>query len=573
MFFSPVFFIKKLFPENRFYLLAVLVFSFNTYALLLAGGEVFLALAYALAPIIFVLFIKQIEKKSLQTALFTGIILSLQIMFDPRIAYVTMVGIILYYVFSIKYQVSKENIHNTLYIILYTFIIPGIVTVFLQAFWIIPSFLYGKNPIQELGSAYSGVNAVTYFSFAKFENTISLLHPNWWENIFGKVYFMRPEFLVLPLLAFASLLFIKNSKSEDKNSKHILFFTLLGLLGAFLAKGSNDPFGGAYLWLFGHVPGFELFRDPTKWYLLVALSYSVLIPFTVWKVYEWLKRQKKFSIFNTQNVFLLLVIFYLLFLIRPALFGQLNGMFRITSVPNDYLQLEQFISQQPTYFRTLWYPAKQRFGYYSETHPELSTQSLLNIYNDKKLFNTISEKSTEKLLQESSIKYIIVPDDSEHEIFLTDNKYDEKKYEEVIKKLDSIPWLKKRAPFGKIIVYEVPDPRGHFYLQGVNSHISYNYINPTEYAVTLQNVKKGDRLIFSEHYDSHWEATVLSSKYKVLSIKYDNLFNSFILSRSGSYTLDVYYTPQNWVDVGEWVSLASLVVVIGGLIFIKFRKK
>ena len=577
MLFAPIFLIKNLFPKNRFYLLAVLVFSFNTYALLLAGGEVFLALAYSLSPIIFILFIKQSTKKSLQTALLTGVILSLQIMFDPRIAYVTMFAVGLYYLFVLCRLLYRRKFNTTLYLLLYSFIIPGIVTVFLQAFWILPSFLYGKNPVQTLGSAYSGVDAVTYFSFAKFENTIALLHPNWWENIFGKVYFMRPEFLILPLLAFASLLFINKSKEENQNTKQILFFTFLGLLGAFLAKGSNDPFGGIYLWLFGHIPGFELFRDPTKWYLLIALSYAVLIPFTVERIYECLKKQKKFSIlsfnfpinfqnptFNAQNLFVFLVICYLLFLIRPALFGQLNGMFRITSEPNDYMQLETFISEQPAYFRTLWYPSKQRFSYYSEIHPEMSAQALLNIYNDKKLFAAISEKSTEKLLQEASVKYIIIPDDSENDIFLTNYKYNEKKYEWTINKLDSISWLQKKETLGKIVIYEVPSPKDHFYLQEANGHLTYNSLNPTKYTITVQNVQKGDRLIFTEQYDPHWEIDINSTK--IPSNKFNGIFNSFILPQSGSYTLTVYYTPQDWVETGEWVSLVSFIVVIGSLI-------
>ena len=37
-------------------------------------------------------------------------------------------------------------------------------------------------------------------------HALSLLHPNWPENLFGKVYFLQPEFLILPILAFSAFL-------------------------------------------------------------------------------------------------------------------------------------------------------------------------------------------------------------------------------------------------------------------------------------------------------------------------------------------------------------------------------
>src|ERR1035437_4166825 len=292
---SPVVLFKTVFPKNKFYLMAIIVFSFNTYSLLLFSGEIFVALAYCLIPLILAIFIKIINNtgnhitKSIY-AIVAGLLTSLQIMFDPRVAYVTLSAVALYVVFSILYLVfSKKiriiNIKGLLNYFVFIIFIPGAITLLLQAFWILPSIFHGGNPVESLGAGYSSVGAVQFLSFAKLENTIALLHPNWPENIFGKAYFMRPEFLLLPVLAFASLFFIKRNEAS-KEKVYILFFALLGLIGAFLAKGSNDPFGGIYLWMFNHVPGFIMFRDPAKWYPLVAISYAVLIPFSMWKIYE-----------------------------------------------------------------------------------------------------------------------------------------------------------------------------------------------------------------------------------------------------------------------------------------------
>ncbi|HWY80293.1 MAG TPA: hypothetical protein VNW29_08095 [Candidatus Sulfotelmatobacter sp.] len=581
MLLSPIYLIKYFFPKNRFFLLAVLVFSFNTYSLLLAGGEVFLALAYALAPIIFVLFIKQTSKKSLMLSFIIGIVLSLQIMFDPRITYVTLFAIGLFLFFVICHLLYRKKVRTVLDILFYVLFIPGFVTVLLQAFWLIPTILYGKNPVETLGSAYSASEAAKYFSFAKFENTISLLHPNWPENIFGKIYFMRWEFLFLPIIAFSSLIFF--DKKNKKDAYFILYFALLALIGSFFAKGVNDPFGYVYVWMFDYFPGFIMFRDPTKWYLIIALSYSILIPFTVWKTYELLKQQNKFltkfknTVFSLQNIFVVLVILVWLFTIRQTLFGQLNGMFKITSVPKEYLRLDMFLSSQPEYFRTVWYPSRQHFGYYSENHPEISTQVLFNIYDDKKLFNKFSNLTTKRLLEEASIKYVIVPYDSEKEIFLTDRRYDESKYQKIINGLEKITWLKPismpsncalystNCIFGKIAVFAVQHPKDHFWSSASHLNIHYSYINPTKYIVTVANVKKGDRLIFSESFDSHWIAIINSSNSKVVSSKYNGEFTSFILPQRGNYRLEVTYTPQSWVNVGEWISLVSFILIAGSL--------
>ena len=122
----------------------------------------------------------------------------------------------------------------------------------------------------------------------------------------------------MPILAYSSLLFIskikdQRSKIQIKNQKFdnnvamkqfnngaIIFFALLGLVGAFLAKGASPPFSEINSWLFQNFPGMNMFRDSTKFYSLIALSYSVLIPFSIWKIYESLELHNKFSIFNFQ---------------------------------------------------------------------------------------------------------------------------------------------------------------------------------------------------------------------------------------------------------------------------------
>ena len=219
---------------------------------------------------------------------------------------------------------------------------------------------------------------------------------------------MKPEFLVLPILAYASLLFLSNSKFQIPNSKQIqnskfqiqksfaaqqlnnktiLFFAFLGLVGAFFAKGVNAPFSELNSWIFEYVPGMNLFRDPTKFYLLISISYSVLIPFSIGRIYAWFSSHTKFSIFNFQfsnkpqffnfqNCFLLFAFCFLLFLIRPAVFGQLGGTFVRFELPVEYVKLKDFLHREPGFFRTLWIPRQHRFSYYSLTNVPVEAEPL-----------------------------------------------------------------------------------------------------------------------------------------------------------------------------------------------------
>ena len=576
----PSFVFKKFLPTAKFAFLSTLIFSLNTYILMLVGGgQIFISLSYAIAPLVFYLFLISFSKKKLFFSFLTGLIFSLQAMLDLRIAYVTIFAFFLYLLFNIDF--SKKFLFN----IIYCLIVPLFVTLLIHSYWIIPTLVLRTNPLSELGQIYTSFGAVKFFSFATLENTISLLHPNWPENLFGKVSFMKPEFLIIPILAYSSLLFIKNI--ETKIKKYIIFFAVLGLVGAFLAKGANDPFGFIYIWLFDHIPGFIMFRDPTKWYLLIAISYSILIPFSVGKIYEYLGNLKRFSVFSLfnnfnprlkildpQNIFLFAVVIYLLFLINPALFGKLSGAFKSTAMPNDYIKLEKYLSSDKSFYRVLWFPVVQRFGYYSNLHPAIPAREFFKEADDKLLVKKFKQKETQRTLTNSSVKYIIIPYDSQGEIFLKDRKYNNNLYLFTVEQLKSVPWLKNVKQIGKIYIFEIENYKDHFWTDSKNLSIKYERINPVSYRLYLENVKKSDKLIFSEKYDKNWILYELDSTKNIsYSVPYNKVFNSFNLQEEGSYTAQLYYKPQIYVTVGIIIGFITLVLTLFYLLIGSIFKK
>lgn len=608
-------FAKKYVPPSWAWI-GSLVITVNTYSLLIiGGGQMGVALAYSIAPLVLASFIQLFETPSskrynFKLSIIAGLVLALQAMFDARIAYVTMIAIGLYFIINLLTSLRVNGFKQIIFKVLFGFIISVLIAALLHFFWLLPLFLIGQNPIAQLGPAYNSSAAVKFLSFADFSHTLSFLHPNWPENIFGKIYFLQPEFILLPILTYSSLLFIRNSKLnlptggqnsklefkiqkfknnlaiEQSNNKTIIFFALLGLVGTFLAKGANPPFGEIYIWLFKHFPGFMMFRDPTKWYTLIAISYSVLVPLSVWRIYAWLnsklnpptggqnsKEQLKIQKY-IPNLFLILTCFYLLFLIRPAVLGQLSGTFKTTRAPGEYVKLKDFLYNQPQFFRTLWVPVTQRFSFSSDNHPAISGQGILEVTDTPKVGMQLFKPNSEQLIQEAGVKYIIVPYDSEAEIFLKDRKYDEEQYRETVNRLKSVKWLKPLdEKFGKIVLFEVPNTRDHFFLvpqtHDLRSKINYQMINPTKYLVNLKNMKKGTTLVFSESYDVGWKAKVVndSSVKEIATVAYGGLtmtnrLNSFVLPESQSYTLEVIYEPQKWVNVGLIVAIGTFILCI-----------
>jgi len=288
--FSSWYLAKTFFPKNKIIQFFVLfIYLFNTYILMIVGGgQMGIAIAYALAPLVFGIFVKSVQSSQPKTGrplaediklkTLTGLVLALQVMFGPRISFLTMGAVFLYAVLQYGLAIKKY---------IRTFVLPFFIALGLHFYWLLPVILIRRSA---LPAGYGEPGWVEFLSFGNFSDSISLLHPNWPENIFGKTYFMRPEFLMIPILAFSSLLFISQLKTL-RAKKNILFFASLGLIGAFLAKGSKPPFGGIYLWLFKYFPGMNMFRDSTKFYLLVALSYSVLIPFSVSKICGFLRKR------------------------------------------------------------------------------------------------------------------------------------------------------------------------------------------------------------------------------------------------------------------------------------------
>lgn len=566
------FLFKQLFAKSNTYAaVSSLIFTANTYSLMIVGGgQMGVGMGYAMIPLVFFTFISILKKvnssKNLITiSTFAGIVFSIQLLFDLRIAYVTILFIGLYYFLSL---LLDKSISLKKTILPYVFW-PIALTLLLHFFWVMPFMILGQNPLEKLGEQFSGIGIIEFLSFAKFENTLSLLHPNWPENLFGKAYFMRPEFILLPILVFSNLFFLK----KDPNKGKILTFSLIVLVGAFLAKGSNEPFGQLYVWAFGKIPGFMMFRDSTKWYGVVALSYSLLIPY-----FLFLASKIEFKkIKMPQNTLVIIFIVFWVFTIRQVFTGELKGTFTPKKEPQNYAKLADFLSSQGGFFRTLWVPSLHQYTYYSDVHPAVPAADYFSAYSSGEISDKLSANL--RFLTDAGVKYVIVPEDTEGKIFTDDRKYSEEVYDRTVKEINNVEGLGEVGRFGKIKVFEVPDPKDHFWSSKEGLIAGFRRINPTKYKVEVRGAERGDGIIFSEGFDAYWYARKIDPKNPdkieigkaISSNPYKRRLNSFTLREDGDYALEIFYLPQKWVNLGLFVS-AITILITGWILFSRFKK-
>ncbi len=434
--------VRQFVERPMFAALGSVVYATNTYFLLLfGGGQMGVALAFAFAPFVFLKCMELIDTSDGQTfrkSLLNGLSIALLVVFDLRLAYLTIVSAGLYFLYH--WYLHKKT--HPLSSFVSTFIIPGIVAFLLHAFWTLPVILFG-GVAQSLGEQFTSPGMLKFLSVADFSHALALLHPNWPENFFGKVYFLQPEFLILPILAFSSSIVFE--KKAVKRVNTTLFFLFLALVGVFLAKGVNGPFGGIFQWMFVHVPGFVMFRDPVKFYLYIAIAYSVLISSTFQEIAQ--KSRLKNVI-----IFALFIVLWC-FTLRPVFLRQMTGNFRPLTLNEEYVRLKDMLLADSSPSRTLWIPEREKFGFASDVHPALTSDQLFKSASLAAVIDITKKSEFMKRLAEAGVSYVIVPTDLEKRFFLNDYQFASRERDALIQALGKTS-LKRDNRFSHVLVFK-----------------------------------------------------------------------------------------------------------------------
>ncbi len=504
---------------------ASVIYVFNTYFfLVLGGGQFGVAAAYALFPFVLLMWIGLLKSPSFRKALGTGVAFGLLTALDLRIAYLCILAFTIYsalapwaFLSSIKYFVASFAVAASLHL-----------------YWLLPAALAGRIPLPQ---SATGAGSLSFFSVADFSHALTLLHPNWPENLFGRVYFQQPEFLIFPILAFAALLRVRSLIIN--RSSFITYFSFLALVGIFFAKGVNEPFGGIYEWLFTYVPGFLMFRDPTKFYIFIALSYAMLIPATLGAI----------SRIRGVNRRIIMVggVVVSLFLFRDVFLGKTTHSFQFAPIAKEYEILKDVLRADTRFSRVLWLPGVSHFAYSDDTHPFIDASHALQVSSPSAIVNTLQNPLAAELLSQKNIGYLVVPADEGKQMFLTDYTYDASLREMLIEGLGNGPFMRDPT-FTDIAVYRNALSHGLFSVSD-GTPVAWRRLGINTYSV---DIPVGvESLTMHVSYDPGWRLTV--SDYEAVPLETTSGWTRFELTERGGQAR-IYFAQDTAAQTGALIS-------------------
>ncbi|MFA6995152.1 MAG: hypothetical protein WC249_01950 [Patescibacteria group bacterium] len=613
-FISPYILFKKLTKNEFISFITALFYGTTTHFLLRQTAHMPIAFVYALAPLIFYCFVDALKKNKFVNWLIFILIFFVGICYEIRIMYIICFILFFYFLFFHLKEIKKY---------FKMVFLPIILFIFLNLFWLLPVFFGGfVTNIQEVA------NRGLFGNFLHdLRNSFTLSESLWTGGLPNNQFVKQPViwyFWFLPIIVFCGFLFKKDSKYK----KEILLFGLISLIGIFLTKQSAEPLPGTYLWLYNNFPGFNLFRESYKFYLIIAIGYAGLLAYTL-----LLLKENKNKILNKYifYIFSIVIVFIAIFNVKPLITGEVRTMFISKHIPQDYFVLKGFVLNQTEYFRTMWIPRDSHWGIYTNQKPKIN--DINTVQGDWKNFVDYQGHSNKWLVQEqildvlrkdfsnqlfnvSSIKYVIVPlqDKANDDDFFI--KYGGDKNINIrqwyIDQLNKIKWLHKiNIDTKDLVVYENQNYRPHLYLtkqlETIYKDLSFTAIdwqfkNPTKYTIKLNNISQPVFLNFSEAYHPNWKlrlgkinwfSVLLDKNYFIPDsdhFKNDATLNSFYLdlaqicvgnkcerNSDGSYNLELtlYFQPQSYFYLGLIISGTTLVGCLGylGWDFVKRRKK
>lgn len=415
------------------FILATVFYLLNTYILLVVdGGQVGIALAYAIFPLSLALFIKSLSS-GYKSKILAGLAIALLGVFDIRIACLALTAYLLYSLFYLIFE--KELLKIKLLQVLSSLAWLALLAVGVHFYWLLPTIIGGKLITLNL----LGINPedVERLSWMNLNHLFFVFQPHWPQNVFGKLSPIRFEFFLVPIFVFMPLIF-------RRISYQTLYFVCLALVFLFLGKGFQNPLSNIYQFLFYRVPGFNVFRDPTKFLIPQLTAYAILLGMTIQVIYQFLKPYKKIASF-----FLGLSFVYILVLVRPVFYPGLSGTFRPMAIPSKYLAVKNELEQDSSYYRTIWYPDKDHFSYRDQNHPAISAREdlrnirPLNVFitGTYDLFSYLKNSFSEQIFDILGIRYLYVVDPLKKS-FLT--KTDMEGRQRLEKDLAAAVWLKRQ---------------------------------------------------------------------------------------------------------------------------------
>ena len=620
--------------------IAAIFYMFNAYNMMIWSpwvGGIYFLVAYALFPLMFAFFIRGLNSKNLlEGGILFGTSSLVFVSGNVNIPFsvIILFSLMLYFIFHLFF-IAKDKTEK-IYALKFALVAFSI-CLLLNLWWIAPTVI-NLGTINQLISIMDPRSWLANFSsFSSVLNVIRLYGYPGWENYFlqhPSFYYVPtimwdwPFILIsfLPPIVFGFTLLLKKYWIKQIDSvKIILFLFLFYILSIFLSKGTQEPFGNVFYWLYSSVPGLTIFRSGfVKFGIMIALSSAILFGIGVSAIYEYVKNLKINAINPLRNRFLGKIIVTLLI----ALVLLLNYSFITGDVvqpfyhdtPSYYFSAANYLNNQSGNFNVLnlyggegswvvynWEKSNVYIG--TDVDPQLINKPVIHPA-DSFLSGYIAEElatnttvQIDNMLNLMNIKYVILHNDIDTDFYNFTSP-------EVFKNSLSIQNVSHEHTFGQIDIYlnnewlnsqvyaashvisvndtsfianateNIKSGQSVFYLSnqltteqsnfitsvqselGTPQNVTYQEISATQYTIQVTNASKPFFLVLSNSYNGFWVANINGQQEPDANhFMVNGYANAWYINKTGSFNVKLEFWPQNLFYVSGIISITSLIIL------------
>ena len=448
-------------------LIASLMFSWNTYSIVgVHGGQAIQSNALVLTALVYLGMYKSFESVSWRVYVWaTSFAFALQAAFDPRFAY--MCFLTLFVVFFMQAVTNSQSVTWVRFaVVLCCMVISAAV---LQAPWLF-GLVVGNNQ-SILPSAYTSVAALESLSWARLSHVMSMMHPYFpitilWSDESNLIWLRNFDIVGL-LIIFGMW--------RGRGELRIIQVATAFILTSFLSKGINAPSSDVNVWVFEHVPGMFMFRDPVKWMGLSMLFGSLLVGVSVRELWNFINKLKSPGI--TARVLTVSGMLFIALAVPLSPFVQRSSALRVgllaprVMAPED-VRFNQEVERKQVALRVLVVPSGlESFDLSSETDmwsllPAVDSYwrsfvpGVVDAESGSKLLGSILFKT---ILRVSNIHYIVVPPDYGGWVFGRDRRGGLDGgvgFDQTVEMVARTTGFARNESYADRAVFEVPDPLG-----------------------------------------------------------------------------------------------------------------
>ncbi|MCD4665497.1 MAG: energy-coupling factor transporter transmembrane protein EcfT [Bacteroidales bacterium] len=415
---------------------------------------------------------------------------------------------------------------------------------FISLYWILPSLIIVLEGVVLQPDYVLTVEMLNAFSRPSLLSVFRLMG-DWWPRISLTPIQFIPNWLgigltfTIPIIALLSVILYKNNK---RYGRYVIFLAATSLFIIFLNKGNQVPISWFYQKLY-EIPILGwMFRVPSKWAMLLAFPYTLLATLTIYRFIGWSKNFKN-GLFNMGRKIAMILIITFIFTSTalvswPMFTGDFGGAFKPEEIPDEYLQLYDWLEKQNSDFKILMYPFPPEWGIPKSTikydnYWKFTESKLLNNQSD-----TIS-----KLLSVWGVRYIILREDT--------LKNEEK---DIIRsKLTNQENLRLVKTFGSLKVFENENyidvlnvPMQNMVstkLEDLASLVNIDYFNPINSSLLFL-----DQMTFTNKYDQTLVTDVIIMDENSLDLSLSFLEDRYVIK---PFDAIIHHNPSEiWSKAG-----------------------